>query len=81
MSYYKGKKDKKQSWELDSSTSRPGRRSMTDSGGWNAGRVVDPAKLTHGMSAKAWRNNFRPDRVSVKINDRWYSARVVVKAA
>jgi hypothetical protein len=75
------KPDKKQSWGLDSSMSRPGRRSMTDSGGWNAGRIVDPSTLTHTMSERAWRNNFRPSRVSVKINDRWYSARVVVKAA
>jgi hypothetical protein len=75
----RSKKDKKPSWELDSSQSRPGRRSMTDGGAWHSGRVVNPATLTHTMSASAHRNNFNPKRVSVKITDRWYSAKVVVK--
>jgi hypothetical protein len=81
MSYYKGKKDKKQSWELESSQPRPGRRSMTDAGGWHRGRVVVPGKISHTMSPEAHRTNFYPKTVSVNINDRWYSATVIIKAA
>lgn len=73
------KPDKKPSWELVSSKSRPGRRSMTDGGGRHRNRVVIAGQVRHVMSEEAWRNNFRPKTVSVKINDRWYSATVVVQ--
>ena len=75
------KPDKKPSWDLESAKSRPGRRSMTDGGGWHSGRVGPPA--VHVMSMEAWMNNRCPKTVSVNVNGSWFSVpvRVMKKSA
>lgn len=73
----RSKIDKKPADDLESSKSRPGRRSMTDGGGWHAGRVGPPTQ--HVMSQEAWDNNYRPKTVSVNCNGSWFSVPVAVR--